>query len=156
MNWFEAQAYCNWLSAVTRHSYQLPTELEWEKAARNSDGRAYPWDGKFSSAASNTLESHFYTSTPVGLYLNGVSPYGLFDCSGNVWEWTQSYNQAFPESAVTSDDFGERFYVVRRGSWNNNRRNAHCAYRNRNVPDYFNFTLGFRILSPGVFLDSAC
>ncbi len=150
VNWHEAEAYCAWLSAVTAQTFRLPTELEWEKAARGEDGRRYPWGDKFEPARCNTVESHIYATTPVGLYPNGVSPYGLFDASGNVWEWTSDWYEMYP-GGEPSDDFGEKFRTVRGGSWYFDRRNARCAYRDWNVPDNFVGNVGFRVLSPGSY-----
>lgn len=156
VNWFEAQAYCRWLSAVTGHTLRLPTEIEWEKAARSIDGRVYPWGNRFNAKNANTQESHLYTTTPVGLYPAGCAPYGLYDCSGNVLEWTQSYYSAYPGSEAENERFGESHYVLRGGSWNGTRRDARCASRGRNVPDNFGNLVGFRVLSPGILLDSGC
>ncbi|MBI5305492.1 MAG: SUMF1/EgtB/PvdO family nonheme iron enzyme [Chloroflexi bacterium] len=148
VNWYEAEAYCNWLSAITKREFRLPQEMEWEKAARGVDGREYPWGEKFDSALCNTNESHIYTTTPVGLYPGGVSPFGLFDASGNVWEWTGDWYQMYP-GGNELDDFGEKFRVVRGGSWLIVAGNARCAYRGRFVPVDFNGSVGFRLCSPG-------
>lgn len=154
VNWYEAEAYCNWLSAVTGREFSLPPEMEWEKAARGPStgaqdvGREYPWGEKFDSTLCNTVESHIYTTTPIGLYPGGVSPFGLFDASGNVWEWTSDWYQMYP-GGDESKDFGEKFRVVRGGSWYFNLNLTRCAYRYRSVPDNFNNTVGFRLSSPG-------
>ncbi|MEA3350206.1 MAG: SUMF1/EgtB/PvdO family nonheme iron enzyme, partial [Chloroflexota bacterium] len=91
INWHEAEAYCRWLSAVAEQIFRLPAELEWEKSARGTDGDIYPWGDEFESNLCNSVESHIYITTPVGLYPQGTSPFGLFDASGNVWEWTASW-----------------------------------------------------------------
>jgi formylglycine-generating enzyme required for sulfatase activity len=150
VNWYEAEAYCAWLSAVSGKTFRLPGEMEWEKAARGVDGRNYPWGNAFQPQWCNTLEGHVMTTTPVGLYPQGVSPYGLFDASGNVWEWTADWYQAYPGGDPgASDDFGQKFRVVRGGSWSLNRRLARCAYRDWNTPDNFLGNVGFRVVSPG-------
>ncbi len=151
VNWFEAEAYCAWLAAVTGRRFCLPTEMEWEKAARGTDGGIYPWGKRFEPARCNSLESHFYATTPAGLYRGGCSPYGLFDCSGNVWEWTRSYYQAYPGSQAENKYFGEKFRVLRGGSWFNDRGIVRCAYRNWYVPDDFFNLVGFRLFSPGSY-----
>jgi formylglycine-generating enzyme required for sulfatase activity len=162
VNWHEAQAYCQWLSAVTGRAYRLPTEAEWEKAARGGlpspvdgaqagaggGGREYPWGDKFDPSRCNSVEGHIYTTTPVGLYPKGVSPFGLFDASGNVWEWTADWYQMYP-GGEPSDDFGEKFKSVRGGSWFNVRNYTRCANRDWFVPDYWHLNLGFRLVSPG-------
>jgi formylglycine-generating enzyme required for sulfatase activity len=150
INWYEAEAYCCWLSTVTTREYRLPTEAEWEKAARGAQagGREYPWGEQFDTARCNTVESHIYTTTPIGLYPNGISPFGLFDASGNVWEWTGDWYQMYP-GGEPSEDFGERFRSVRGGSWFDYRNYPRCAFRDRYVPDLFSDFMGFRVVSPG-------
>lgn len=151
VNWFEASAYCQWLSAITQKEFRLPSEMEWEKAARGVAGREYPWGEKFDSARCNTVESHIYTTTPIGLYPDGVSPFGLFEASGTVWnwmvDWFQMYEGGEPES---SKDFGEKYRIVRGGSWNVNSGDARGAYRYGYVPVYFDSDVGFRLLSPAL------
>jgi len=149
VNWYEAQAYCRWLSAVTGHEYHLPTEVEWEKAARGTDGREYPWGNQFTKAKCNTVEGHIYTTTPVGLF-DAPSPYGLFDACGNVCEWTADWYRAYSGGDENvSDDFGVKFRVVRGGSWYFDRRRSRCASRDKYLPIAFDTDLGFRIVSPG-------
>ncbi|MCP4542443.1 MAG: SUMF1/EgtB/PvdO family nonheme iron enzyme [Chloroflexi bacterium] len=148
VNWYEAPAYCAWLSAITAREFRLPAESEWEKAARDGDGRKYPWGETFDPARCNTVEGHIYTTTPVGLYPDGVSPHGLFDAAGNVWEWTGDWYQMYP-GGEPRDEFGERFRAVRGGSFNSYRWYARCAVRNRYVPDFYNYDIGFRVVSPG-------
>ncbi len=156
VSWFEAEAYCLWLSQVTGKPIRLPTEEEWERAARHTDGREYPWGSKFDHRRLNCaefwggrddldwnkwLDEKGYepaSTTIVGQFAEGTSQAGLSDVSGNVWEWTDSWYDA------------EKIYrSVRGGSWYCNRRLARCAYRSRNVPDNFDNFIGFRVLSPG-------
>ncbi|MBA3944923.1 MAG: formylglycine-generating enzyme family protein [Herpetosiphonaceae bacterium] len=96
IRWAEAQAFCRWLRAQTRTPFRLPTEAEWEKAARGTDGRSFPWGDDFDPLCTNTRESGHPGTTPVGSYPAGVSPYGLLDMAGNVWEWTQSRQAPYP------------------------------------------------------------
>jgi formylglycine-generating enzyme required for sulfatase activity len=150
VNWYEATAYCAWLSAVTGREFRLPTELEWERAARGGDGRVYPWGNEFDPKKCNSVEGQIYRTTPVGLFPNGVSPHGVFEASGNVWDWTASWFKAYPGQAEDlRDDYGEKYRVVRGGSWDNYRWTVRCAYRNGDVPDVFNDVVGFRLVSPG-------
>jgi len=90
VSWYDAVAYCNWLSSVTGKPYRLPSETEWEKGARGTDGRIYPWGNQWDAERCHTVESGKGDTTPVGAYPQGASPYGLLDMAGNVWEWTRS------------------------------------------------------------------
>ncbi len=153
VNWYEAEAYCRWLSAISGQVHRLPLESEWEKAARGIDGRTYPWGAAFDVQHCNTVETHIYITTPIGLYPGGVSPYGLFDAAGNVWEWTADWYQVYP-GGKPSSRFGEKFRVIRGGSWLNNRRDARCANRDISTPDFFANWVGFRVFFPGSISES--
>ena len=85
--WKDAVAYCRWLAEATGKPYRLPTEAEWEKAARGPDGRIYPWGNEWDSKRCNTAEGGKRSTTPVGAYPAGASPYGVLDMAGNVWEY---------------------------------------------------------------------
>jgi len=149
VNWHEANAYCRWLSAVSARAIQLPGESQWEKAARGVDGREYPWGEAFDAALCNTVESRLDSTTPVGHYLGGASPFGLLDVSGNVWEWTADWYQPYSGGDPTaSTEFSRTHRSVRGGSWSNSRLGARCAYRLRSVLDHFDLNLGFRVVSP--------
>jgi len=144
VSWFEAEAYCQWLSLTTGKAYRLPTEEEWERAARGDDGREYPWKGSFDRRYLNGAEAwagrefkdntdwlqtiepmlEQMGTTAVCTYPQGVSPAGVWDLSGNVWEWTGSAWDAENK-------------VLRGGSWGDLRRPARCAYRYGYVPGYF-------------------
>ncbi|MES9904112.1 MAG: SUMF1/EgtB/PvdO family nonheme iron enzyme [Sedimenticola sp.] len=156
----DAVAYCHWLSRVADRLITLPSEAEWEKAARGSDDtRQYPWGDAFDATRCNTGESGFGGTTPTGIFLNGASPYGCLDMSGNVWEWTRSLwgtgweKPKFvypydPENAKRENlDAGDEVLrVVRGGSWYHLRGYARCAARVRNRPDLRHYYLGFRVV----------
>lgn len=152
ITWFEAHAYCAWLMAITGRAYRLPSEAEWEAAVRGPEARPYPWEGAWDANRANTVEGRVQRPTPVGAYVaaGGGGPFAAEDQTGNVWEWTSSlYGFAYPYRPDEREDpeaAGER--SVRGGSWEFYRLFARCAYRNRNVPDYFNGDLGFRVVSP--------
>lgn len=88
ISYFDAEAYCK---AVGK---RLPTLNEWEKAARGTDGRDYPWGNKFDPANANTLDSEKNGSTPVGSFAKGKSPYGIMDMAGNLWEWVDAWESS--------------------------------------------------------------
>jgi formylglycine-generating enzyme required for sulfatase activity len=90
VSWNDATAYSSWLSEETDKKITLPTEEQWEYAARGADGREYPWGNEFDASKCNSWESDIRDTTPVGAYPGGASPYGCQDMAGNVWEWTDS------------------------------------------------------------------
>ncbi|MBN1481416.1 NACHT domain-containing protein [candidate division KSB1 bacterium] len=145
VTWFDAQAYCHWLSENTgsKSHYRLPTEIEWEKTARGSDGRVYPWGDKFDKTKCNNSRLFGGTST-VGLFPDDKSPYGLYDCAGNVWEWTSSSWEK--QSLRTLVRRKRGLSVVRGGSWYDfDPVYFRCAYRDRYYPGYRGDYLGFRL-----------
>ncbi|MBI5842092.1 MAG: SUMF1/EgtB/PvdO family nonheme iron enzyme [Chloroflexi bacterium] len=155
VNWNDAMEYCKWLNQLMKAELpsdsvlRLPTESEWEKAARGTDGREYPWGNTFDKNKCNTDEGGKGGTTPVGLYSQrGDSPYGCADMGGNVWEWTHSLKQAYPykfndgrEDEKTS---GRR--VLRGGSFLFNVRGARCACRYAYGFAYFGGRVGFRVV----------
>ncbi len=152
ITWFEANAYCAWLSVATGRVYRLPTEVEWEAAARGTRGRRYPWGDDWDASRANTIKSRVLKPSPVGAYVaaGGVGPFGAEDQAGNVWNWTSTIYRPYPyrrDDRELSDAESER--VVRGGSWINIHRFARCAGRGREVPDNFSDDVGFRLFSPG-------
>jgi len=155
VTWFEAEAYCNWLSMRTtsERSYRLPTEVEWERAARGTEGRVYPWGNSFEAQWLNCPDAwagrdlsdidtwikwaherpEYVATTAVCTYPQGMSCDGVWDLSGNVWEWTAS-----------SWDTDNK--VLRGGSWDYDGRLARCAFHGGNVPVNFYYYVGFRVV----------
>lgn len=147
ISWKDALAYVRWLAKVTGQPWRLPNEAEWEKAARGTDGRIYPWGATFDKARCNTDASGISTTTPVGSYPHGESPYHAQDMAGNVWEWTSTIYQRYP---YRKDDAHENLdstdnRVLRGGSWASGSRLVRAAYRRNLMPrsGYRNF--GFRV-----------
>jgi formylglycine-generating enzyme required for sulfatase activity len=159
VTWHDAMAYCRWLAQVTDVPYSLPSEAEWEKGARGTDGRIYPWGNDWDATRCNTIEEGKKETTPVGAYPQGASPYGLLDMAGTVMEWTRSLwgrDADRPDFAYPYDpedgrevlDVGDDVRrVVRGGSFFYSRLFARCACRGWVDPDQAFFDRGFRIVA---------
>lgn len=131
-----AENFCKWRTCKFPSPvalYRLPTQLEWEKAARGDGGNEYPWGNEFDPSKCNTRESGKKDTTGVTEHPQGQSPYGCFDMAGNVWEWTS-----------TDFDLDRNAKILRGGSWDNDRAAARCASRNWFLPDLRYFNTGFR------------
>jgi formylglycine-generating enzyme required for sulfatase activity len=154
VTWRDANAYCNWLSGMTGKSYRLPTEAEWEKAARGTDGRIYPWGNLWDAKRCNCRESGPGHTTPVGRYSpRGDSPYGCVDMAGNVWEWTSSVYKSYPYDPGDGREnlkAGDDIHRVLRGGAFASGRDVRCACRLWNLPDLRLRHRGFRLcVAPG-------
>ncbi len=143
----DAVAYATWLAERTGQPWRLPSEAEWEKAARGTDGRIYPWGDTFDKARCNTDASGIGTTTPLGTYPSGASPCGAQDLAGNVWEWTSSLYKPYPYIASDGreDCDSTENRVLRGGSWGNYPRYARAAFRLSYRPGYFGINCGFRL-----------
>jgi formylglycine-generating enzyme required for sulfatase activity len=166
VTWHDARAYCAWLTGVWRTEgviapdevVRLPTEAEWEKAARGGDGRIYPWGDEFDANKCNMEDTGIGTSSAVGIFPAGASSYGVLDLSGNVWEWTQSLwgedwekpDFKYPYSPTDGREnlkAGEDVLrVLRGGSFAPGRLYVRCALRGRDYPDDRVVGIGFRVV----------
>ena len=153
--WFEAQAYCTWLSKVTGKKYGLPSEAQWEQAARGRQGYIWPWGSVWEAQRCNNFEAKdaLNTTSPVGMYPQGMSPYGAMDLAGNVWEWCadwyDSQEYARRKDQAVLDPTGPadgKARVVRGGSWGTDRGYARSACRGGFGPGSFLNGLGFRVV----------
>jgi len=177
VTWHDARAYCAWVTQEwrrvgkigAREEVRLPTEAEWEKAASwdpegKGQKREYPWGNDWDATKCNTRESGFGTTSPVGMYPEGASPYGCLDMAGNVWEWTNSlyglwnnkeskigryfsypYNESDGRERIEVSDI-EAIRVLRGGAFYNNQLSARCAYRIVRNPNDMYDDYGFRVV----------
>lgn len=154
VSWYDAIAFCRWLSyrlgggyaidKVGEWKVRLPTDYEWEKAARGPDGLLFPYGNEFDKTKCNTRESDINHTTAVTKYADGQSPYGVFDLCGNVWEWCLT-NWSKPEISPRKEDLKTNSRrVLRGGSWSHNRFSVRTVYRFYAPDDRLSFC-GFRI-----------
>jgi formylglycine-generating enzyme required for sulfatase activity len=157
VTWYGARAYCAWLSAQTGRAYGLPSEVEWEAAARGFEGREYAYGPDFDAARCNTFETHIRRTTPAGVFPGGLTPEGIADLSGNVWEWTATLwgdniqQPTFSYPYVATDGREElqnavSRRVVRGGSWSGGQDSARAAYRRDDHPANRGDYDGFRVV----------
>ena len=145
INWHDSVAFCRWLSEETGQVYRLPTEAEWEKAARGSDGRIYPWGNEWDKSRCNTSEGGPNDTTSVGVYPEGASPYGVMGMVGNVWEWCATKIDEHSKIKMYPYDVQEdewtvdylqligrwigNYRMLRGGSWFSLQKEVRCAAR---------------------------
>jgi hypothetical protein len=154
VSWYDAMAFCRWLSAKTGREVRLPTEQEWEKAAQGSGDWEYPWGKSYKTGYANINETcghdkigenNLQETSAVGIYPQGKSPYGLMDMSGNVWEWCLNKHE---EPQVITPDFSGADRVLRGGSWSNDVQHIRSAIRRYNTPSNRYSSIGFRLVLP--------
>jgi len=145
VTWQQASNYCEWVGL------RLPSEKEWEKAARGAKGLEFPWGNEYKKHMSNTgAEQWEMGVAPIESYPTDKSPYGIFDLAGNVSEWTADWYEAYPGSDYTSDAFGKKFKVARGAGWSGGEGHyalqlfQRGAYRSNLAPEQKYDDVGFR------------
>jgi formylglycine-generating enzyme required for sulfatase activity len=173
VTFLDAAAFCAWAAKQTGLPVRLPTETEWEKAARGADGRIYPWGNAWDSGRCNTIEAGLGATTPAGRFSpEGDSPFGIGDMAGNVQQWTASFFGNYPYDPtdgreglvyrLDAPDLLPKFHetggtsrpdsqeaslgklVIRGSSWRESRMQARCAYRSWAAPMHYSQDTGFR------------
>jgi len=145
-------AFCVWLSKRFGFEVSLPTEAQWERAARHTDGRTYPWgEAEDVSARANVSQSSIGSTSAVGMFPQGKAECGALDMAGNVYEWCrtklrQDYKDY--EQKVDDDLEGQETRVLRGGAWFFPGDVARCSIRDWDVPDNRNGLIGFRLVAP--------
>jgi formylglycine-generating enzyme required for sulfatase activity len=171
VSWYEALAFCRWLSERLDRVVTLPSEPEWERAARHTDGRKFPWGDQELDIGQrcNILETGLGRTSAVGMFPSGLAKSRAADMAGNVWEWTRSlwgedwgksssnYPYVLDAKRENPDAPGKILRVLRGGSWLFPADYARCACRLRGVPDGRSGRFGFRVVaSPFFALSSQC
>jgi formylglycine-generating enzyme required for sulfatase activity len=156
VSWYEALAFCRWLTEVWRTGgriadgeiVRLPSEAEWEKAARGDDGRRYPWGDHPDSNRANYDNTGIGSTSAVGCFPGGVSPYGVLDLSGNVDEWTYSVYESYPDDPKDGleDPEGTCDRVLRGGAFGFPERRVRCVSRHWYSPGGRLNGIGYRIV----------
>jgi formylglycine-generating enzyme required for sulfatase activity len=156
ISWHDAVAFCKWLTHETGCTFRLPTEAEWEKAARGTDGRLYPWGDQWDESKLNSIDGEPDETTPVGQYSpQGDSPYGAADIAGNVWEWCADWHddheyQRRAKSTV-KDPQGPpqgEYRVLRGCAFGDEATWVRCAIRDGGDPHSKDWFYGLRVVTP--------
>jgi formylglycine-generating enzyme required for sulfatase activity len=164
VTWYEAVAFCHWLNAAftpaelklpdKEWEVRLPSEAEWERAARHTDGRKFPWKDKAEPASRcNCHETQLRQTSAVAMFPSAKAECGALDLAGNVWEWTLSAYEEYPYDPKDGreDLAGARARVLRGGSWSSEAAYSRCAYRGGLGPDDRYWSFGFRVVASPFF-----
>lgn len=139
VNWYEAMAFANWLGSLLKMKVALPTVAQWQRAAQGDDDRYFPWGDEYNEEHCNTLETGLKMTTPVNRYHQGVSPYGVYDMAGNIWEWTLN-------TAVAADEGRDHRRAVAGGSFVSPCDRAQTSFRYYLDPRVRYSSIGIRLV----------
>ncbi len=139
VNWYEAMAFANWLGSLLKMKVALPTIAQWQRAAKGDDDRYFPWGDDYDDEHCNTLESGLKMTTPVNRYHKGVSPYGVYDMAGNLWEWTMN-------TAAATEDGRDQRRAVAGGSFVSPCDRAQTSFRYYLEPRVRYSSIGIRLV----------
>lgn len=151
VSWYEAMAFCRWLTQtlIDGYAYSLPTEAEWEYAARGNQRRPYPWGPEDPDDERANFNNRYEGTTAAGCFRGGGTPEGLLDMAGNVWEWTRSVHQAYPydsdDGRESPDNLAQKRLTLRGGSWVGRSITLRASCRNYGTPDFHYNDVGFRL-----------
>lgn len=144
VNWYEAMAFCNWLSARTEGHITLPTDIQWMRAARGDEKRRFPWGDTFDKERCNTSESQIKMTTLVMRYENGISPYGVYDMAGNVWEWCLN---STPGTMTANEITTEKKRIVHGGAFISPGERAETTFQYTLDARNYHSSIGFRVIA---------
>ncbi|MFD8350819.1 formylglycine-generating enzyme family protein [Streptomyces coelicoflavus] len=153
VTWEAATDYCRWIGQrLGGLDVRLPTEDEWERAARGDDGREFPWGEEYRTGLANLVDLGIGTTTPVGSFPDGASPFGVLDMAGNADEWTSTLYAPYPGAPAEvpkTEDWAFDRHITRGGAFRHDRDLARCARRHGAYePDLAAIGMGFRLAAP--------
>ncbi|OWA12526.1 serine/threonine protein kinase [Streptomyces sp. CS159] len=153
VTWEAATDYCRWVGQrLGGPDVRLPTEDEWERAARGDDGREFPWGEEYRTGLANLVDLGIGTTTPVGSFPDGAGPFGVLDMAGNADEWTSTLYAPYPGAPAElpkTEDWAFDRHITRGGAFRHDRDLARCARRHGAYePDLAAIGMGFRLAAP--------
>ena len=148
VSWHDALAYCEWMSKATGIQHRIPTEVEWERAARGAENTVYPWGSSFYAENCNCWELGVGWTTPVNCFSKGSSLFGVLDMVGNVWEWCSSLHFNYPYQIDDGREVlsADGWRVLRGGSWMDHEWGVRAARRLSGNPMTGSHNTGFRVV----------